>query len=71
MSKVKAEINKRSKASDKPILLTLLSKYNMRSQFMFVAGCTFVDAPYPNNHRIWKPTEEGYILYKELIKKET
>lgn len=70
MSKVRAEINKRSTKEDKPILLALLSKYNMQSAFSFVAYCTFVDAPYPNNHRIWKPTTEGYILYRELIKKE-
>ena len=67
MSKVSNEISKRSAASDKPILLALLSRYNMQSQFSFVATCIFVDAPYPNNHRVWKPTAEGYIIYKHLI----
>ncbi len=69
MSKVREEINKRSAPDDKPILLALLNKYRYQSEFSFVATCTFVKAPYPNNHRIWKPTAEGYVIYNELINK--
>lgn len=70
MSKLRNEINKRSAPKDRPILLALLSKYRYQSEFSFVATCTFVDAPYPNNHRIWQPTKEGYVIYNYLIKED-
>ncbi len=64
MSVIK-EIQQFANDADKPILLWLISKYNMQSQWQFVATCThekYGRFSYQTN-RIWKPTKEGRILY--------
>ena len=65
---VKQEINHYSKEEDKKTLLWLLTKYHWHSQWSFVAYCTF-KGKYPNSYRIWSPTREGLILFKELSNK--
>jgi len=65
---IKDEINKFSLNADKPILLWLLHKYPYESQWRFVTKCSlekYGKFSY-QYHRIWSPTEEGYVLYKEL-----
>lgn len=63
---IREDINKFSDKNDKTILNWLLDKYNMSSQFNFVAKCTHIRYGYRSyeTNRCWKPTEEGYILYK-------
>ena len=64
-SKVRDEINKYAATEDKEILLWLLSRYHMASDFNFVAKCKF-EGRYPQTKRIWYPTEEGRILFNQL-----
>ena len=63
---VRDEIRRYSDEKDKPILYWLLNRYHMQSQWGFVAKCSFSPEPYPKNHRIWAPTEEGRILFNAL-----
>lgn len=65
---VKEEIEQFAKDEDKPILLKLFSKYHLKSQWGFVAKCTFqkYGEAYYECNRIWSPTEEGLAIYKHL-----
>jgi len=66
--KVRDEINKFSREEDKPILLWLLDRYHMASQWQFVAECKFTKygpASY-QARRVWMPSDEGIILYKHM-----
>ena len=66
--KVRDEINKFSREEDKPILLWLLARYSLESQFKFVAYCKkerYGNLSYEVN-RVWYPTEEGIVLYNHL-----
>jgi hypothetical protein len=69
---IKSEIKKRSLQEDIPVLLWLFSQYHLASTWRFVAKCDHIrygDYSY-QVHRVWKPTNEGRILYNhkdELI----
>ena len=66
--KIREEIKRYAKDDDKDALEWLFSKWHWSSEWGFVAKCTFRDKPYPNNHRIWTPTEAGRILYDNRSK---
>lgn len=62
------EIERHASADDKPVLLWLLSKYSRESRWSFVATCShrrYGTLSYETN-RVWIPTNEGRILYREL-----
>ena len=59
---VRDEINRHAAESDREVLLFLLDRYHMASQWNFIASCTW-DKSTPHFHRVWKPTQEGFILY--------
>lgn len=63
--RVRDEISKYSALEDRAILLWLLDKYPMESQWRFVASCTHRRyGPYSFQvDRVWAPTQEGRILY--------
>ena len=66
--KVRKEIERYAAEEDKPILLWLLSRYSLASQWKFVAKSSFDrygSYSYQVN-RVWKPTTEGYILYDAM-----
>ena len=56
------EIERFSDEADKPALLWLLHKYHWELQWKFVARSSFQRIGKTIN-RVWKPTEEGRILY--------
>ncbi len=62
--KVRDEIQQFASEEDKPILLWLVSRYHWQSQWNFVATCTFERiGDMWKSKRIWKPTQEGVVLY--------
>ena len=68
---IKDEINKYADENKKPALIWLFNKYHMQSQWSFVAECEFDrygKHSYQTN-RIWKPTEEGMILFNHYNKR--
>lgn len=69
MNKIRKEIDKYAKDSNKNILHKLFDNYSRESQWRFVAYCTFErygKLSYQVN-RIWHPTKEGIVLYKHLL----
>jgi len=64
--KVRDEIKAYAKKEDRSALDWLLDRYHWESQWRFVAACTFVrhGAHSYQLHRVWAPTPEGWILYK-------
>lgn len=63
--KVREEIEHNAAERDKPALRWLLDRYSMRSQWGFVARCTFRRyGRYSYQvQRVWTPTPEGWVLY--------
>ena len=64
--KVRADILKYSAIDDRPVLLWLLDRYPLASQWRFVASCRmerFGVLSYEVN-RVWSPTPEGRVLFK-------
>lgn len=70
--KVRDEIKKFASKENKPVLLWLLSKYSLESQWRFVANCKFdrYGTQSCQVNRIWEPTNEGLILYKHHLTAE-
>jgi hypothetical protein len=67
---VRDEINKYSSKKDRDMLLWLLGRYSLASQWRFVAKCThkrYGRMSYQTN-RVWTPTEEGKALYYYFTK---
>ena len=62
---IKDEIKQFSEPDDQPILLWLFDKYHWESQWTFVAECIFIKygAMSYETNRIWRPKEDGRILY--------
>lgn len=59
---IRKEINNHAAPDDKAILLWLFEKYHWQSQWSFVTRLKWEGKP-PDLHPVFKPTEEGYILY--------
>jgi len=67
--KVRKEIELYADDADKTVLLALFDRYHWSNQWSFVAYCEFVKKENTKwgSVKVWKPTEEGRILYKHLI----
>lgn len=64
--KVREEINKFASEEDKPVLLWLLDKFHMASEWGVKLFCTFLkygNYSYQSN-RVWHPTATGLSIYK-------
>jgi hypothetical protein len=66
--KVREEIEKYAAESDKPVLLWLLDRYHMESEWKFVARCALgaIDKYGMLNfqaNRVWAPTPAGSTLF--------
>lgn len=68
--KVRIEIAKYSKDTDKDVLNWLFDKYHWQSEWYFVAKCELVGR-YPNSHRVWYPTKEGVVLFNHRAELES
>lgn len=70
--KVRNEINRFASKENKPVLLWLLSKYSLQSQWNFVANCKLdrYGTQFGQVNRVWEPTNEGLILYKHHLMTE-
>lgn len=63
---VRDDIERHASEDDKPILLWLLGRYSLESQWRFVAAMKrkrYGVYSY-HVHRVWSPTREGRILYE-------
>lgn len=66
--KVIDEIRLYASDADKPALNWLFGRYHWESQWQFVAKCKFqrYGTESYKVHRIWEPTEEGRVLYRNM-----
>jgi len=63
---IRNEIKKFAAKENQSILNWLFDNYHLQSQWSFVAECKFEKyGPYSyQSNRVWIPTKEGIILYK-------
>ena len=62
---IRYEIEEPSAPGDKPALRWLFDRYHLDWQWRFVAGCEHIRYGYRSyeTYRVWRPTEEGWVLF--------